>query len=762
MKMRPMWSLRAAHDSSRRHQEPLEASDILRAAGNMLAKLYQRHGRWLLILAAMAFPFAYWQAESMPSNNDLETWLPKESEVRSTYDKFKEEFGAEEVILIGLPNLKSDDPLVESVAERLTQLPGIRHCWSPGRFRRVMRDLSVSEEKIDERITGLTLAKDKKMLGLVAMLSPTGLQDRAGTVEDVEKVLDYCQLRGDDVLLTGGPVVVAELNRLGGTKNNKGFFVFTLCICSLLLYYFIRELKLTAGVMLITVFSIEVTNTIVKWSGGEMNFILGAMPVMVMIFTLSISVHFISFYREAVNAPDRLIHSFRHTWKPVFLSALMTIIGFGSLVTTSIGPVWWFGYAGAIGSTVSFLCGMGLTPALLIQWPKILEEHPSGPSDYHLRLAHAIIRNRWRVTIVCTLVIAIGSIGIRNLNCKIDPLDFLPKGSIVVRDLNALEQNLTSIDSVEAIVDFQASEAPFMEKLEQVRQIEARLGTHPNVTHTMSIASFFPEEVPEGFMEAANFFNKAMGSQHRSDFLSSGERLWRISCRIRREDVGSDRNTFEDLKTIVADDQKVTLTGIKPLIQQAQMTIFRGFRESFSSSFVLIAIVSLFALRSLKLTLLGLIPNVTPIMFVFGLIGWLGVPVDIGMMMTGSIAFGMSVDATFHLLFAYQDAKAFGYSSSTSAFHSLVHTGKPIFEAAVIASIGMLALTLSSFTPTVRFGLLMAVLLWSAVAGCLVQLPALLAIIPGRRRRKEGQRKVATVEMPAQVADGCESSKRVA
>lgn len=714
----------------------------------MLTSLYQRHGRWLLVLAAIAFPFMYWQGESMPSNNDLETWLPKESEVRSTYDMFKEEFGAEEVILVGLPNLKPDDPLVESVAERLSQLPGIRHCWSPRRFGQVMRDLSVSEEKIEERITGLSLAKDKQMLGLVALLSPAGLQDRAGTVKDVERVLDYCQLRGDDVLLTGGPVVVAELNRLGGTKNNKAYFVFTLLISSFLLYFFVREIKLTIGVMLITILSIETTNTLVKWSGGEMNFILGAMPVMVMIFTLSIAVHFISYYRESDNVPDRLIHSLKHTWKPVFLSALMTVIGFGSLVTTSIGPVWWFGYAGAIGSVVSFLCALGLTPALLIQWPDVLENKASVVKNSHFRLAHNLIHHRWLVTGICTLIIAAGGYGCRYLNCRIDPLDFLPKGSPVVRDLNALEERLTSIDSVEAIVDFRTSDAPFMEKMNRVRLIEARLGTHQSVTHTMSLASFFPDEMPEGVMGAAKVFNKALGSQHRSDFLSAGERYWRISCRIRREDVSSKGDTFNELKTLVADMPEVTLTGITPLIEQAQVTIFQGFKESFSSSFVLIAIVSLCALRSFKLTFWGMVPNISPIMFIFGLIGWSGMSVDIGMMMTGSIAFGMSVDATFHFLFAYQEAAKAGHSSQTSTFYALVQTGKPIFEAAAIASIGMLALALSNFTPTVRFGVLMAVLLWSAVVGCLVQLPAILAILPGKRTQKSRQNTV-----PLEVTD---------
>ena len=714
----------------------------------MLTSLYQRHGRWLLVLAAIAFPFMYWQGESMPSNNDLETWLPNESEVRSTYNMFKEEFGAEEVILVGLPNLKPDDPLVESVAERLSQLPGIRHCWSPRRFGQVMRDLSVSEEKIEERITGLTLAKDKQMLGLVALLSPSGLQDRAGTVKDVERVLDYCQLRGDDVLLTGGPVVVAELNRLGGTKNNKAYFVFTLLISSFLLYFFIREIKLTICVMLITILSIETTNACVKWSGGEMNFILGAMPVMVMIFTLSISVHFISYYRESVNVPDRLIHSLKHTWKPVFLSALMTVIGFGSLVTTSIGPVWWFGYAGAIGSVVSFVCGLGLTPALLIQWPELLENKASVAKNSHFRLAHNLIHHRWLVTGICTVIIAAGAYGCRYLNCRIDPLDFLPKGSHVVRDLNALEERLTSIDSVEAIVDFRTSDAPFMEKMNRVRLIESRLGTHQSVTHTMSLASFFPDEMPEGVMGAAKIFNKALGSQHRSDFLSAGERYWRVSCRIRREDVTSKGDTFNELKALVADMPEVTLTGITPLIEQAQITIFQGFKESFSSSFILIAIVSLCALRSFKLTFWGMVPNISPIMFIFGLIGWSGTSVDIGMMMTGSIAFGMSVDATFHFLFAYQDAAKAGHSSKTATFYSLVQTGKPIFEAAAIASIGMLALTLSNFTPTVRFGLLMAVLLWSAVIGCLVQLPAILSILPGKRTRK-----VKEVSLPLEETD---------
>ena len=332
-------------------------------------------------------------------------------------------------------------------------------------------------------------------------------------------------------------------------------------------------------------------------------------------------------------------------------------------------------------------------------------------------------------------VVLLCGVGITFLQCRIDPLDFLPQSSHVVRDLNELEKRLTSIDSIEAIVDFKTSNAPFMEKLDRVRAIEATLASHENVTHTMSTASFFPDEMPEGMMGASRLFSKAMESEHRSDFLSAGERFWRVSCRIRREDSAHKGQTLSDLQKLIANTPEVTLTGIAPLIEQAQRTIFQGFWGSLSSSFVLISIVFVISLRSIGLSFWGMIPNLSPILLVFGVIGWAGVAVDVGVMMTASIALGMVVDGTFHMLIAYQEARKAGHSSETASFHALIHTGKPICEAALIASIGMAALLLSSFTPTVRFGMMMAAILVSSIWADLIQLPALLALLPGKRQR---------------------------
>jgi predicted RND superfamily exporter protein len=111
----------------------------------------------------------------------------------------------------------------------------------------------------------------------------------------------------------------------------------------------------------------------------------------------------------------------------------------------------------------------------------------------------------------------------------------------------------------------------------------------------------------------------------------------------------------------------------------------------------------------------------------------MGVPVDIGMMMTGSIALGISVDCTFHFLVYYREACRKGATSEEAVAQALAHSGEPMFDSTLISSLGMLALCLSSFSPTARFGCLMAAQMVASLLGELVFLPALLSLHPNRK-----------------------------
>lgn len=139
-----------------------------------------------------------------------------------------------------------------------------------------------------------------------------------------------------------------------------------------------------------------------------------------------------------------------------------------------------------------------------------------------------------------------------------------------------------------------------------------------------------------------------------------------------------------------------------------------------------------------------MIPNIVPIWFVFGAVGFLGMTVDISMMMTGSIALGISVDCTFHFMVWYRQNRKAGKTAAQSAEIALQHCGEPMLDSTIVGSVGMLALGLSNFAPTARFGYVMSALMIASLYGEVILLPALLCI--GQKRKNKQAPPDETIE----------------
>src|SRR5262249_14344064 len=109
-----------------------------RADPDMLSRFYKRFSGLILWVVGLSFPYLTFEAHSLPSNNDIETWLPRESIVRATYERFKRDFGVEESILIGVERKVAGDALIEAACGRIERLPGVRRCMSPQRLEALM------------------------------------------------------------------------------------------------------------------------------------------------------------------------------------------------------------------------------------------------------------------------------------------------------------------------------------------------------------------------------------------------------------------------------------------------------------------------------------------------------------------------------------------------------------------------------------------------------------------------------------------------
>ncbi len=213
-----------------------------------------------------------------------------------------------------------------------------------------------------------------------------------------------------------------------------------------------------------------------------------------------------------------------------------------------------------------------------------------------------------------------------------------------------------------------------------------------------------------------------------------------------------------------AGNLQVVYTGVVPVVYKAQRTLLASLIRSIGLAFLLIAAVMIvllnpgrFPFRWLKTNnfgngvaagLISMIPNAFPVLFVFGIMGHAGRLIDIGTMMTASVAMGVAVDDTIHFLSWFRSYLDKGMNRVEAVIETYRRVGPAMTQTTIVGGLGLFVFALSTFTPTQRFGTLMLILLAAALFGDLVLLPALLAGPAGRFFKR---REVA--DLPAEPLD---------
>jgi predicted RND superfamily exporter protein len=168
-------------------------------------------------------------------------------------------------------------------------------------------------------------------------------------------------------------------------------------------------------------------------------------------------------------------------------------------------------------------------------------------------------------------------------------------------------------------------------------------------------------------------------------------------------------------------------TGVVPIVYKAQRALLDSLVQSSFWSFVTITPLIMIVCRSIWGGAVVMLPNVLPVLVIFGGMGWIGVPVDLGAMMAASIALGVAVDDTIHYLVWYREGLKELRDRHLAIEFAYRRCAPPTLQAALISGIGLFVFTLSTFTPTARMGWLMMTILIAGVIAELVMMPAILA-----------------------------------
>ncbi len=175
-----------------------------------------------------------------------------------------------------------------------------------------------------------------------------------------------------------------------------------------------------------------------------------------------------------------------------------------------------------------------------------------------------------------------------------------------------------------------------------------------------------------------------------------------------------------------------------------------GLAWNFVTDLMTIAAVMTVVFWDVSAALILLVPSVFPVLVVFGLMGWLGVLIDVGTIMTPTVALGVSVDDVVHFLIWYRRGLAEGRDRKGAIMLAYEGCARAMYQSWAVLGLGLAVFSLSSFVPTQRFGAMMFCLLTAALVGNLLMMPAVLASplasLFGRRLVRRAQRERAVQE----------------
>lgn len=626
--------------------------------------------------------------------NDVRDWLPAHYPETQQYRWFNEQFGSEDFVVVSWPGCTLTDERLDKLAERLRQLSSLSEQRGQGPlFRRVMtgRELidqmttepvNLNRERVISRLQGTIIGPDGKQTCAVLTLSDESRLALKPMLRDVQAAAADVGLPLEDVHLGGPPVVNAAIDRsssqslvrLAGLAGAIGLLVAWLCF---------RTLRLTVIVFVIASYSAALSLAVVPLCGVPLNAILITMVPLVYVAAMSGAIHLANYYLDClksgspVGAVGRAIH---HAALPLGLATATTAIGLLSLWYSDLAPIRLFGLFSAIGVALALATQLVLLPALLALWPapvpaataEIAAEHEEDEiaeplSPAWQQLANLVIsRHAWFAT-ACLLVLGLCGWGLSRVETSIQIMRLFAPGTQILKSYAWLEENLGALVPMEVVIRFDASnQQGMLQRLQLVRRLQASIAETPNVGGSISAATFAPElkvsgASLRGFMINRSL-NQALPRLANSGYLVHGEKedLWRISVRVGAgEDL--DYGLFQQqlkarVEPILAETNATSggvsavYTGAVPIIYKARRSLLDGLALGFSTDVLLVVVSVVVLLRHWSNGVLLLLTSVFPMALIFGAMGWLGIVVDIGSVMTPCVALGVTIDDVIHFV----------------------------------------------------------------------------------------------------------------
>ncbi|QDU96614.1 efflux RND transporter permease subunit [Lignipirellula cremea] len=718
--------------------------------------LSQRRFRLAWLYGLALFPVIVWQAMQavQVSENSPLDWAPADFPARVEYSQFADRFGPGDVVIMSWDDCTLDEPRLDNLVAVLRGSSAFYdgQQWlfdqviSGRELVQQLQKTGVDKSVAVQRLRGAMIGPDGAATCVIVRFTKAGLQQRARLTRLIQMAVQkYCGAKPSEQHLAG-PVIdglsvdVASAQALNQLAVPSSLVVFLVGLWSL------GSWRATTIVFAVSLFCQAATLALISLCGDTMSALLIVLPPLTQVLALAGGIHMVNYYRAAApgeSAAAAASRAFRIGWLPCVLSAATTAIGMGSLMVSELTPIRAFGCYSAAGLLLTTALVLFLVPTMLAALRVPPAASPTRARQGWRLLTLFLSKRNQAVVGAFVLIIAVLGWNMSRLKTSVRIETLFGGESRVLADYRWLEDHVGPLVPLEVVVTFdpQHPASPW-QRLAIVQQLEARLRECPQVGGSLSALTFAPAGLPlsGGPLPpgGADLLAPAEMQWTRMRLLSQsdGEQKWRVqgfvSALEQTDYAALLREVRSRLQEVVYEQppgtEKFTIqaTGVMPLVHEIQQQLLIDLRASFLLAFAIITVVMTIMQGSVSAGLVGMLPNIFPTVLMFGAIGWSGRSVDIGSVMTASVALGVAVDDTLHFLTHFQRRVEEGVSRRRAVRSALEHCGQAMLQSSVICAAGMAVFALSDFLPTARFAWMMVALLAAALLGDLILLPALL------------------------------------
>lgn len=529
-------------------------------------------------------------------------------------------------------------------------------------------------------------------------------------------------------------------------QNDFGkFLVGSLALSFGLLLLIFRDIKSALLPFLISLISIVWLFGLISLTGFRINLLSSLLPPIIFFVSMSDAVHLMNALKKATNEStlERLKHALEIVWVPTLLTSVTTAVGFISLIWINTEPVQLLGLFAALGILIAFVVTFtfGLLVASFLSYKSNQRtlEISTGWLDF--------ITSKRKSVLVTIAIIVLSLIpGIMQLKINSFLLDDLPENSQVRQDFEYADNYLGGSKPYEVRVEVADTSLRIWDKavMDEIVKIEEYLLQEYPVVKVQSPATI------------VKYLNMASNGGLNENFsYPDSERKYVQMLRLK------DRIDPKRLDKLVTEDSKVgrligffpelgsfetdirnqrmlsflsdhidgdvinyRITGTTYLIDRSHELLSFNLLKGLLTAILVIGIILGLYFKSWKLLVISLIPNIIPLVMVAGVIGWLGISLKMTTSIIFTIAFGIAVDDTIHMMSYYlKDNQVHAHERMNSTFR---HAGSAMLITSIIMCAGFSLYLFSNFGATFYMGLFVSLSLLIALVIDLTLLPLML------------------------------------